>query len=37
MYEVFRTPDDRFADLPSFPFAPHYIDNLPGYEGRILG
>ncbi len=28
-----RTPDDRFADLPDFPFAPNYIDDLPGYEG----
>jgi len=28
-----RTPDDRFADLPDFPFPPHYIDDLPGYEG----
>ncbi len=28
-----RTPDDRFADLPDFPFPPHYVDNLPGYEG----
>src|SRR5438067_8568152 len=22
--EVLRTPDDRFADLPGYPFAPHY-------------
>lgn len=22
--EVLRTPDDRFFDLPDFPFAPHY-------------
>jgi haloalkane dehalogenase len=22
--KVFRTPDDRFANLPDFPFAPHY-------------
>ncbi len=28
-----RTPDDRFADLPDFPFPPHYVDDLPGYEG----
>lgn len=27
-----RTPDNRFADLPDFPFAPHYADDLPGYE-----
>jgi haloalkane dehalogenase len=24
--DVLRTPDDRFADLPGFPFAPHYAD-----------
>jgi haloalkane dehalogenase len=22
---AFRTPDDRFADLPGFPFDPHYL------------
>ncbi len=22
--ELLRTPDDRFADLPGYPFAPHY-------------
>lgn len=31
--EALRTPDDRFADLPDYPWAPHYIDDLPGYEG----
>ena len=24
--DVARTPDERFADLPDFPFAPHYVD-----------
>lgn len=24
--DVLRTPDERFADLPDFPFAPHYVD-----------
>jgi haloalkane dehalogenase len=24
--EVLRTPDDRFTNLPGYPFAPHYID-----------
>ena len=24
--EVLRTPDERFAALPDFPFAPHYLD-----------
>ncbi len=28
-----RTPDDRFAGLQDFPFPPHYVDDLPGYEG----
>ena len=23
--DVVRTPDERFADLPDFPFAPHYV------------
>jgi haloalkane dehalogenase len=28
--EIVRTPDDAFADLPDFPFAPHYreVDGL---------
>lgn len=26
MLDVLRTPDDRFADLPDFPFAPHYAN-----------
>ena len=30
---VLRTPDDRFADLPGYPFAPHYVDVVAeGYE-----
>lgn len=33
MIEALRTPDDRFDDLPDFPFAPHYVADLPGYEG----
>jgi haloalkane dehalogenase len=24
--EIHRTPDDRFADLPGYPFEPHYAD-----------
>lgn len=31
--EFLRTPDNRFVDLPGFPFQPHYVDNLRGYEG----
>lgn len=28
-----RTPDDRFAGLPDFPWPPSYADDLPSYEG----
>jgi hypothetical protein len=31
--EALRTPDDRFADLPDFPYPPHYVSDLPGFEG----
>ncbi len=24
--DILRTPDDRFADLPDYPFAPNYVD-----------
>ena len=33
MTDTLRTPDDRFADLPGYGFAPHYVDDLPGYAG----
>ena len=23
--EIYRTPDERFKDLPGYPFAPHYL------------
>ncbi|NWH07366.1 MAG: alpha/beta fold hydrolase [Alphaproteobacteria bacterium] len=31
--EALRTPDTRFEGLPGFTFAPHYRDDLAGYEG----
>lgn len=31
--EILRTPDERFALLPAFPWAPRYVEGLPGYEG----
>ena len=34
--EALRTPDERFANLPGFTFAPRYIDDLVGYEGLRL-
>jgi pimeloyl-ACP methyl ester carboxylesterase len=33
MSEVLRTPDERFNELPDFPYAPNYLDNLESYEG----
>ena len=31
---VLRTPDERFADLPGYPFAPHYVDVPDGDGGN---
>jgi haloalkane dehalogenase len=31
--EILRTPEERFASLPGFAFAPRYVADLPGYEG----
>jgi haloalkane dehalogenase len=36
MTEALRTPDDRFADLPGYAFAPHYRDDLTGFGGLRL-
>jgi pimeloyl-ACP methyl ester carboxylesterase len=33
MDPVLRTPDERFENLPGFPFAPRYTENLAGFEG----
>ena len=30
--KTLRTPDERFADLPDYPFAPHYVDVADGDE-----
>ena len=38
--KTLRTPDDRFADLPGYPFAPHYMDvpesDVPDPDGGSL-
>ena len=34
--EAIRTDDTRFADLKDWPYQPHYLDDLPGYEGLRL-
>lgn len=31
--DVLRTDDSRFVGLPGYPFAPNYVEDLPGYEG----
>ena len=31
--EALRTPDECFDNLPGWPYAPNYVDDLPGYEG----
>ncbi|MFT5639427.1 MAG: haloalkane dehalogenase, partial [Paracoccaceae bacterium] len=31
-----RTDDGRFENLPDFPFAPNYIDDLEGYAGQRI-
>jgi len=33
MPAVLRTPDERFANLPGYPFAPHYLDDLEACAG----
>lgn len=31
--DILRTPDERFRDLPGFPWAPHDVAILEGFEG----
>ena len=33
MIEAKRTPDARFENLPGYPWAARYADDLPGYQG----
>src|SRR5215204_5256861 len=33
--DVLRTPEERFEDLPGFPFAPHYTE-VPTGDGGTL-
>lgn len=34
--KTLRTPDENFNSLPGWNYAPHYIDDLAGYEGLRL-
>lgn len=36
MIEALRTPDDRFANLPGYDFAPHYVDHANGLRMHYL-
>ncbi|MBE0627429.1 MAG: alpha/beta fold hydrolase [Burkholderiales bacterium] len=31
-----RTPDERFSKLPGYAYAPHYVEDLAGFEGLRL-
>jgi haloalkane dehalogenase len=33
--KALRTPEERFANLPGFPFAPRYIDIPDGEDGAL--
>ena len=33
--KILRTPDERFANLPGYPFAPHYVE-VPSGDGARL-
>lgn len=33
--DVLRTPDERFTDLPDYPFEPHYVE-IPDGDGATL-
>jgi len=33
--DVIRTPDERFADLPGFPFSPNYVEIPSGNDGTL--
>ncbi|NMM82459.1 tRNA adenosine(34) deaminase TadA [Acidovorax sp. SRB_14] len=34
--DALRTPEARFADLPGYPWAPHYVSDLPALGGLRL-
>jgi tRNA(adenine34) deaminase len=34
--DAVRTPDERFADLPGYPWEPHFISDLPSLAGMRL-
>jgi tRNA(adenine34) deaminase len=36
MGDILRTPEQRFADLPGFPWPAHQINDLPGFAGLTI-
>lgn len=34
--DALRTPDERFVDLPGYPWPPHYLSDLPALAGLRL-
>src|SRR5438046_8210403 len=36
MSEILKTPPERFANLPGFPWKGHSRDDLPGYTGLAI-
>ena len=36
MIEVLRTPEERFENLPDFPYTPRYIEDLKGFAGMRM-
>jgi tRNA(adenine34) deaminase len=34
--DALRTPEERFRDLPDYPWAPHYLNDLPALAGLRL-
>ncbi len=34
--DALRTPEARFADLPGYPWSPHYVSDLPALNGLRL-
>lgn len=34
--DALRTPEDRFMDLPGYPWTPHYLSDLPALAGLRL-
>jgi haloalkane dehalogenase len=36
MSKILKTPAERFANLPDFPWPAHSRDNLPGYSGLAM-